>query len=119
MLSCQLPPLRAEGSKNQVLLNYANDNQKWMKDNNLPFVSKDQNPPNAPQIQPIERFWALLKNLVYEGNWVAENSKTFQRFFKQLLLIDLKFALLKKIGYQSNGNYLSFQQNFTDLSYDP
>ena len=48
----------------------------------LPFVSKDQNPPNAPQIRPIERFWALLKNLVYEGNWVAKNREQLIRRIK-------------------------------------
>ena len=61
---------------------YANDNQKWMKDHSIPFVMKDQNPPNAPQIRPIERFWALLKNLVYEGNWVAENREQLIRRIK-------------------------------------
>ena len=61
---------------------YANENQKWMKDQGLPFVSKDQNPPNAPQIRPIERFWAILKFLVYEGNWSAQNREQLIRRIK-------------------------------------
>ena len=53
-----------------------------MKDHGLCFVTKDQNPPNAPQIRPIERFWANLKTLVYEGNWVAENREQLIRRIK-------------------------------------
>ena len=53
-----------------------------MKDQGLPFVSKDQNLPNAPQIRPIERFWAILKFLVYEGNWSAQNREQLIRRIK-------------------------------------
>ena len=30
-------------------------------------------PPNAPQIRPIENYWGILKMKVYEGNWSAKN----------------------------------------------
>ena len=35
----------------------------------LKFVPKDEKPPSAPQIRPIEKYWALLKQQTYAGNW--------------------------------------------------
>ena len=31
-----------------------------------------KNPPNAPQIRPIENYWDILEMKVYEGNWMAQ-----------------------------------------------
>ena len=42
----------------------AGDQLHWMR---------KENPPNAPQIPPIEKFWGMLKMKVYEGNWTAQD----------------------------------------------
>ena len=39
----------------------------------IPYVIRDHNPPNVPQLRPIEHFWAHLKNKVYDGGWSTEN----------------------------------------------
>ena len=52
---------------------YHKDNLAWMNENGLNFVPKEENPPNAPQIRPIEKYWALLKQKTYDGNWSAKN----------------------------------------------
>lgn len=39
----------------------------------ITYLPKDQNPPNAPQIRPIELFWAHLKSKVYADGWSAQN----------------------------------------------
>ena len=52
---------------------YLHSSQAWMHQNGLKFVPKDQNPPAAPQIRPIEQFWSTLKQKVYEGNWSAKD----------------------------------------------
>ena len=36
-------------------------------------VPKNLNPPNAPQIRPIEMYWGALKQKVYAKNWSAKN----------------------------------------------
>ena len=41
----------------------------------IPVVAKEDNPPAAPQIRPIERLWALLKSRVYAGGYEAETKK--------------------------------------------
>jgi hypothetical protein len=42
--------------------------------NGIAFVEKFENPPNAPQIRPIENYWGILKMKVYEGSWRSFNS---------------------------------------------
>jgi hypothetical protein len=44
-----------------------------MKGKSVNFVVKAENPPNMPEIRPIENFWGILKGLVYQNNWQAEN----------------------------------------------
>ena len=39
----------------------------------IEFVPEDQNPPNVPQLRPIERFWGYLKRTVYSEGWTAED----------------------------------------------
>ena len=38
----------------------------------IQYVMKDINPPNAPQIRPIENYWSIFKQKVYENNWSAK-----------------------------------------------
>lgn len=40
-------------------------------ENGIKFVERDDNPPNVPQLRPIERFWAHLKTKVYSNDWKA------------------------------------------------
>ena len=37
------------------------------------FIEKDENPPNMPQIRPIEKFWYQLRCKVYENGWEAKD----------------------------------------------
>lgn len=52
---------------------YAKYVLEFLENENIRIVAKVENPPNLPQIRPIERFWALLKMKVYENNWSASN----------------------------------------------
>ena len=45
---------------------------KWMNEN-INFVDKHTNPPNIPQVRPIENFWSCLAQKVYEKGWEAQN----------------------------------------------
>ena len=35
------------------------------------FCSKTRQPPNVPQLRPIEKFWGILKSKVCNGGWTA------------------------------------------------
>ncbi len=41
----------------------------------IPHVSKAENPPNVPQLRPIEDFWASLERRVYANNFRPNNVK--------------------------------------------
>ena len=65
-----------------------------MKKNGLTFVPKLSNPPNAPQIRPIEAFWAILKMKVYEGNWSAKSrDQLIRRIKKSIQEIDMEIII--------------------------
>ena len=62
---------------------YAKKTQEFLTENNIFCVPKDHNPPNAPQIRPIENFFAILKQHVYAGNWSAKNRGCLIRRIKK------------------------------------
>ena len=37
----------------------------------IPYISRVKNPPNCPQLRPIEKFWAILEEKVYKDKWEA------------------------------------------------
>ena len=41
----------------------------------IAFVPKEENPPNTPQLRPIEDFWANLKRRVYGNNYRPKSVK--------------------------------------------
>lgn len=40
---------------------YSRQTLKWYSDNEVTFVPKEANPPNSPELRPVERYWALTK----------------------------------------------------------
>jgi hypothetical protein len=51
----------------------------------IPYVPRNENPPNAPQIRPIEDFWAYHKSLVYQGGWEAKSDDDLKTRFNWAL----------------------------------
>ena len=56
------------------------------------YVKRHQNPPNAPQIRPIEQYWGILKQKVYQNNWSAQS--------REQLIARIKWAV-KQIDPQT------------------
>jgi hypothetical protein len=46
-----------------------------LEERKIEYVPKEENPPNVPQIPPIENFWANLKRKVYSNNYVPKDVK--------------------------------------------
>ncbi|MBK5647740.1 MAG: hypothetical protein I4N51_12150 [Acinetobacter sp.] len=70
---------------------YARATQNWLRQNNILFVPKNDNPPNLPQARPIEDFWALLSRKVYDGGWQADNEEQLRRrIFRKIREIDVQ-----------------------------
>lgn len=62
----------------------------------MPFVLKDDNPPNVPQARPIERFLAILKRAVYDGGWEAKSEQHLVGRIKRELK-QIKFSVIQAI----------------------
>jgi len=52
---------------------YAKSTLKALDHLSIEFVPKLQNPPNVPQLRPIEKFWANLKRNVYSKGYNPKN----------------------------------------------
>lgn len=50
---------------------------------NCVFIPRDCNPTNAPQLRPIEDFWAILKAKVFNNGWVAKSLEQLQRRIRE------------------------------------
>ena len=90
---------------------YASTTIKKFDELQIKYVKKDENPPNIPQLRPIERFWAHLKAKVYSNGWETDDIKTLKlrirkklrdfddEYFKRLCANDKrKISLAAKRG---------------------
>ena len=80
----------------------------------IPFVPKELNPPNVPELRPIENFWSLLKSAVYAGGWEASGEDQLRRKIRKCLKeLDLTpvqrdFSTVKtRIRCYGNGGFAS------------
>jgi len=64
---------------------YANSVQRWFANEKIPFVPRYLNPANVPKVRPIEDFWGVLKQNVYEKDWSAKNIKQLKERIRYCL----------------------------------
>jgi hypothetical protein len=76
---------------------YAKTVIEYLNEKNVPFVQKSDNPANMPELRPIENFWAILKGLVYESNWQAENLDKLRERIKYCLK-KVDFELIQRLS---------------------
>ncbi len=58
---------------------YAIDTQNAMNRLNIKFIPKNLNPPAVPQLRPIESFWAIYKQAIYENGWSANTPEELRK----------------------------------------
>ena len=86
--------------------------QDFLTQNDIYFVPRDHNPPNSPQIRPIENFFGILKQHVYAGNWSAKSREGLIRRIKKcvaeidMTMVIKMFQNLKPKIIQANINGL-------------
>lgn len=66
---------------------YAKDTLTELSRLGIEYIPKEQNPPNVPQLRPIENFWANLKRKVYANNYRPKNIKTLTAKIKKKLKV--------------------------------
>ena len=52
---------------------YSKATQKWCRDNNIDFIEKIINPPNCPELRPIELYWAIVKRKLFKDSGSAQS----------------------------------------------
>lgn len=58
---------------------YANDTIACYDRNNISYVTKDCNPPNSPELRPVEKFWAIMKQKLIKCYKPAKNVDDFKK----------------------------------------
>lgn len=61
---------------------YGKAAKQWYEENDVDVVPRDSNPPNSPEIRPIERYWALAKKKLKETYKEAKTTEIFKRNWK-------------------------------------
>uniref|UniRef100_A0A914DK72 Transposase n=1 Tax=Acrobeloides nanus TaxID=290746 RepID=A0A914DK72_9BILA len=64
---------------------YANNVLNHLRQKDIHFVEKDDNPSNLPEARSIEDFWDILKEKVYANVWKAENTRQLTNRIKLCL----------------------------------
>lgn len=62
---------------------YANKTLKWYGDNGINYVPKDTNPPNVPELRPIERYWAKVKAELRKSGKTVKTKEELKKFWKR------------------------------------
>lgn len=95
---------------------YAKTTTEWLTAKKIHFVPKCINPPNIPKARPIEDFWSILADKVYNGGWTATNEKQLTNRIKaQLKKIDLKVVQTMMNGVRGKLRKIEEQGPFSIL----
>ena len=58
-------------------IHYAKQTIDWFEDNNVKYVPKLCNPPNCPELRPMEKFCAQVKRILRKTSKVVVDEKNF------------------------------------------
>ena len=65
--------------------NCTEENLNFVSNAGIRMVQKTENPPCCPQIRPIEKFFSLLKQCVYDKNWKAKNKNELENKIRRTI----------------------------------
>lgn len=63
---------------------YATSGIEWYRKNNIQFVEKHLNPPNCPQLRPIEKYWALMKSSLRKNGKLSNDIVDFKKEWSRI-----------------------------------
>lgn len=58
---------------------YSKKALEWYQNSNIILVPREANPPNCPELRPVERYWALVKRELKSTKKVSRNIEDFKR----------------------------------------
>lgn len=62
---------------------YAKDTIKWYEENHVRYVPRDSNPPNCPELRPVEQYWGILKQKFRKSRKEAKSIDHFKVLWKK------------------------------------
>lgn len=85
---------------------------KWYEDNGVNIVPKDANPPNCPELRPIEKYWAIMKRKLLKSNKIVKNEKQMMKAWMKLSL-EITKADVQRLMAHVNSKLRNFAYNTT------
>lgn len=64
-------------------IHYSRATTEWYNRNDIDYVPKDMNPANVPQIRPIEKYWAIMKQKLRKEGRTTESITEFRRLYNK------------------------------------
>ena len=95
--------------KKRLLLfrQYAKSTLKILHYNNIDTVPKDANPPNVPELRPIERYWALVKRELKKDKNPVKNKQSFKVKWNRSSS-KITENVIKNLMYDIQGKFKNF-----------
>jgi transposase len=62
---------------------YSKATQKWYEDNGIDYIVKTMNPPNCPDLRPIELYWAIIKKKLFKNGGSAETIEKMRQKWRK------------------------------------
>ena len=92
-----------------AVAHYARDTVQFLEEAGVANLKRDDNPPNVPQLCPIEDFWGVMKQEVPISRRLGGVlwSKTKRRIVMALAIIDLEVPLtmMRGVGLRVRSEY--------------
>lgn len=67
---------------NLATCHYTKNSVEWYRTNNMDLVEKIENPPNCPELRPIEKYWSLMKQKLQKYKNPAKSVDDFKYKWK-------------------------------------
>ena len=64
---------------------YENSVTELLQQQNIKVLPKERNPPNVPQVRPIETFWADLKRRMFENGFKPKTVDDLEKRAKKII----------------------------------
>ena len=66
---------------------YSKSTQDYYRANGIKFIPEKDNPPNVPQLRPIEQFWSYLGQKIYSNGWTTDKIPSLTRRINKIIKI--------------------------------
>ena len=97
-----------------ALSHYANETTQWLLQQKIKFVPKQVNPPSVPKARPIEDFWSILTDKVYERDWEAKAGLQLKRrIYQKIKQIDMKVVQHMMTSIRTNLRKIEVKRPFS------